>query len=113
MERASQRDVSPTFRQLLGDLGQDLTGLVHDELDLVTKQARTELRSGLLVLGVLTLLSLAGFLTLCAAAVLGLARVLDPALSALAMGAVLTLLAAVFAVAARGRRKETSSGLDN
>ncbi|HET9062706.1 MAG TPA: phage holin family protein [Candidatus Binatia bacterium] len=106
MESASQRDVSPTFRQLLADLGQDLTALVHDELDLVTTQARTELRSGLLMLGVLTLLSLAGVLTLCAAAVLGLARVLDPALAALAVGAVLTLLAAVFAATARGRRKE-------
>jgi hypothetical protein len=95
---------TPSFRDLLGDLGQDVAALLHDEIDLVTKETRTELRANLLVLGVLSVLTIGAVLTLCAAAVLALAHVVEPALAALLVGTTLALVAAGFALAARRRR---------
>lgn len=101
MDRAVRHETNPTFRELLGELGQDVAALLHDEIDLVTKEIRVELRTSLLVLGVLSVLSVAAVLTLCAAAVLGLARVLDPALAAVVVGGALALFAGGFALVAR------------
>jgi len=101
MPSASSHERPPTFRELLDDLGQDVAGLLQDEFDLVTRETRTELRTSLVVLGVLCVLSVAAVLTLCAAAALALARVLEPAVATLVVGAIVAALAAGFALAAR------------
>lgn len=101
-----KHDGNPTFRELLDDLTGDVAALLQDEFDLVTKETRTELRTSLLVLGVLSVLSVAAVLTLCAAAVLGLARILDPALAAVLVGAALAVFAGGFAIAARRWRHQ-------
>jgi putative superfamily III holin-X len=100
----------PSFRELLDDVGQDVAALLIDEVDLVTTEIRTEVRTSLLVLGVLSVLSAAAVLTLCAAAVLGLARILEPALAALAVGCGVAALAAAFAIAARHWRQRADRG---
>jgi hypothetical protein len=92
---------APTFRELLGDLGQDVAALLQDEIDLVTQETRSELRTGLLVLGILSVLSVAAALTLSAAAVLALTRVLEPPLAALVVGLSIALLAAAVGIGAR------------
>ena len=89
---------APTFRELLGDLGQDVAALLQDGIDLVTQETRTELRTGMLVLGILSVLSMAAALTLSAAAVLALARVLAPPMAALVVGLTLALLALAVAL---------------
>ena len=100
-----RHDGDPTFRELLGTLGQDVAALLHDEIDLVTKEMRSELRTSFVLLGTLSAVSMGAIVTLCAAAVLGLARVLDPALAALAVGGTLLVLAGGIAIAARRWRR--------
>ena len=82
-------------------VGQDVAGLLTDEFDLVTKEIRSELRLSLFVLGVLSVLSVAAVLTLSAAAVLGLSRVLEPPLAAAVVGASIAAFAVIFALVAR------------
>lgn len=95
----------PTFRELLVDLGQDVSALVHDEIDLVKTETRTELRRTLLVMGSAAVLIIAAVLTLCAAAVLALARVLDPAVAALAVGGAIAVTAVGVGFAASGQTR--------
>lgn len=101
MHGTTDRERVPTFRELLDDLGGDVAALLNDEFDLVTKEIRAELRTSLLVLGVLSVLGVAAVLTLCAAAVLGLARLLEPPVAASVVGAALAALAVGFGLAMR------------
>jgi len=98
---------TPSFRELLRDLGQEVAALVRDEIDLAKQELRAEiaksLRAGVLGLVLAAVLGLVSLLTLCAAAVLGLAHVMDPAWAALVVGVALGLAAAGFAALARRR----------
>ena len=108
MAATSQGQRSPTFRELLLDLGEDVSALVHDEIDLVKRDTRAELRKTLVVLGSVAVLAIAAVLTLSAAAVLALARVLDPAFAALAVGGAVALIAAGVAFAASGPQQRVN-----
>jgi hypothetical protein len=91
---------TPTFRELLDDLGKDIAALLHDEIDLFQKATLTEIRTRLLVLSVLSVLTITSVLALGAAAVLALARVLAPPVAALAVGLGMAVLTAVFGLIA-------------
>ena len=103
MATSARSERTPTFHELLVDLGQDVSALVHDEIDLVKTETRSELRKSLLVMGSAAVLIIAAVLTLCAAAVLALARVLDPPLAALAVGGAIAVTAVGVALAASGQ----------
>src|SRR5262245_35560383 len=92
---------TPTFRELLDCFAEDVGALIHDEIDLVSRETRSELRTGLTVLGVLVVCGVTAILTLCAAAVLALARVVDAPIAALIVGGVLAVIALAAALYAR------------
>jgi uncharacterized membrane protein YqjE len=98
---------APTLLELVRDLGQNVAGLVRDEIDLAKKELRAEFvrsfRAGVVGLALAALLGAASILTLCAALVLGLAHVIDPAWAALVVGVGLGLGAAISAAVARKR----------
>ena len=96
----------PSFRELMDDFAKDVAGLMHDEIDLVSREMRGELRMGLLVLGVLSVCSVAAVLTLCAAAVLALSRVVDAPIAALIVGLALAVVAAAVGAWARKHRRQ-------
>ena len=102
---------SPRFRELFADLSEDFAALFHDELDLVKRETRAELRSTVIGLGISAVLALAALLSFCAAAVLALTHVLHPAWAALAVGGALAVIATTVALVAtsgwRQRRKPT------
>ena len=91
---------TPTFRELLDDLGKDIAALLHDEIDLFQKATLTEIRTRLFVLSVLSILTITSALALGAAAVLALARVLAPPVAALVVGLGMAVLAAGFGLVA-------------
>ena len=101
-----RHEPTPTFRELFVGLGQDVSALLHDEIDLAKKETRRELRTGLILLGVCVGVGMAAVLTLAAAAVLALARVLEPPAAALIVGASLAAITgACVAFASRWRRQ--------
>src|SRR6185295_7305853 len=81
-----------SFGELLGELANNSAALVRDEIELA-KQEMTEkvsgLRSGVVTLAVGGLIGFVALLTLTAAAVAGLAHVMDTGLAALLVGVVL------------------------
>ena len=101
IQPAHRYEETPTFRELLDGFAVDVAALMHDEIDLVSRETRSELRTGLTVLGVLLVCGVAAVLTLCAAAVLALARVVEAPLAALIVGGALALVAGGVAVWAR------------
>jgi hypothetical protein len=108
MNRGIQRE---SFGDLLGELANNSAALVRDEIDLA-KQAMREkvsvLRSGAVTIAVGGLLGLVALLTLAAAAVAGLAHVMDTALAALVVGVVLAAVGGSIAFIGIGRLKRTS-----
>ena len=106
IQPARRYEETPTFRELLEGFAEDVAALIHDEIDLVSRETRSELRTGLTVLGVLVVCGVTAILTLCAAAVLALARVVDPPIAALIVGGVLAVIAAGAAVYARKHVKQ-------
>ena len=106
MQPAHQHEDIPTFRDLLDHFAKDFSALMHDEIDLVSRETRSELRTGLLVLGVLSVCSVTAILTLCAAGVLALSRVVEPPIAALIIGLALATVAAIVAVWARKHRRQ-------
>ena len=47
---------SPKFREIFADLSEDFAALFHDELDLVKRETRAEVRSTAIGLGIWTAL---------------------------------------------------------
>lgn len=95
MQPAQRHEDIPTFRELFEQFTKDFAALMHDEVDLVSRETRSELRTGLMVLGILSVCSITAILTLCAAAVLALSRVVDPPIAALIVGLTLAVIAAI------------------
>ena len=106
-----RHEPTPTFRELFVGLGQDVSALLHDEIDLAKKETRRELRSGLILLGVCAGLGMAAVLTLAAAAVLALARVLEPPAAALIVGASLAAITGACVAFASWWRRQTDDRL--
>jgi cytochrome c biogenesis protein CcdA len=105
MAKMSPNEPSPSFRELLVDLGVDVSALLHDEIDLVKTEALRALRASLLVFAVAGVLGTAAVLTLCAAAVLALSHVLDPAWAALMVAMGVAAIAFGFALFIRDSRR--------
>ncbi len=100
-----------SFGELLGELANNSAALVRDEIALA-KQEMTEkvavLRSGAVTIAIGGLLGFVALLTLTAAAVAGLAHVMDTALAALLVGVVFALIGGSIAFMGIGRLKRTS-----
>lgn len=100
-----------SFGELLGELANNSAALVRDEIELA-KQEMTEkvsgLRSGAITLAIGGLISFVALLTLTAAAVAGLAHVMDTGLAALLVGAVLAVIGGSIAFMGIGRLKRTN-----
>jgi uncharacterized membrane protein YqjE len=97
-----QRAVTPqvTTAELLERLSADISTLVRDEMELATaelKRKGAKAGTGLGISGAGGLLAVIGLFALTASAILGLSIVLAPWLSALIVGLVLLLVAAVLA----------------
>jgi uncharacterized membrane protein YqjE len=89
-----------TFTGLLGQLANNLATLIHDEIELITQGVREEvgvLRRGVLIVAIGAVISFAGFLSLCAALIIGLTYYMSPVSAALVTGAALALIGVVFA----------------
>jgi Putative Actinobacterial Holin-X, holin superfamily III len=100
-----------SFGELLGELANNSAALVRDEIDLAKQEMREKvasLRSGAITVAVGGLLGFVALLTLAAAAVAGLAHVMDTALAALVVGVALALIGGGISMAGIGRLKRTS-----
>lgn len=98
---------------LLSRLLSDFTALLRNEIALAKAElaeAATSAKLGLVGLAVAAALLLAGFLTLLAAIVLGLAEVMEPWLAALIVGVALTLVGVLLLQSAK--KKFQPSNLD-
>lgn len=83
-----------SFLMLVGELVNNSVALVRDEIALVIQSAREKMgavRRALLLLAVGAIISLAAFLCLCAALIIGLTAVMSPLLAALMVGTALAL----------------------
>jgi hypothetical protein len=108
MNRGIQRE---SFGELLGELANNSAALVRDEIELAKQEMREKvsvLRSGAVTIAVGGLLAFVALLTLTAAAVAGLAHVMDTALAALLVGVVLAAVGGSIAFIGIGRLKRTS-----
>jgi hypothetical protein len=100
-----------SFGELLGELANNSAALVRDEIDLAKQEMREKvgvLRSGAITLAIGGLIGFVALLTLSAAAVAGLAHVMDTALAALLVGVVLAVIGGGIAFAGIGRLKRAS-----
>ena len=108
MNRGVQRE---SFGELLGELANNSAALVRDEIELAKQEMREKvsvLRSGAVTIAIGGLLGFVALLTLTAAAVAGLAHVMDTALAALLVGVVLAAVGGSIAFMGIGRLKRTS-----
>ena len=100
-----------SFGELLGELANNSAALVRDEIALAKQEMREKvgvLRSGAVTIAIGGLIGFVALLTLTAAAVAGLAHVMDTALAALLVGVVLALVGGSIAFMGIGRLKRTS-----
>jgi hypothetical protein len=100
-----------SFGELLGELANNSAALVRDEIDLAKQEMREKidvLRSGAVTIAIGGLIGFVALLTLTAAAVAGLAHVMDTALAALLVGVVLAAIGGGIAFAGIGRLKRTN-----
>jgi hypothetical protein len=89
-----------TFTELLGQLANNLAALIHNEIELMTQGVREKVgavRSGVLIVALGAIISFAGFLSLCAALIIGLTYYMSPVSAAFVTGAALALIGVVFA----------------
>ena len=100
-----------SFGELLGELANNSAALVRDEIDLAKQEMREKvdvLRSGAVTIAIGGLVGFVALLTLAAAAVAGLAHVMDTALAALLVGVVLAAIGGGIAFTGIGRLKRTN-----
>ena len=100
-----------TIRELLRGLVDHSAALVRGEVALAKQEARESLaalRTGLLLTTAGALVAWLALLAFCAAAILGLARLMDPGLAALAVGVALALGAAAAVRIGLGRLRNAS-----
>jgi hypothetical protein len=108
MNQGIQRE---SFGELLGELANNSAALVRDEIQLAKQEMRekvTVLSSSAVTIAVGGLLGLVALFTLTAAAVAGLAHVMDTALAALLVGVVLAAVGGSIAFIGIGRLKRTN-----
>ncbi|MEN3334756.1 MAG: hypothetical protein V7641_4121 [Blastocatellia bacterium] len=100
-----------SFGELLGELANNSAALVRDEIELAKQEMREKvdvLRSGVVTIAIGGLIGFVALFTLTAAAVAGLAHVMDTALAALLVGVVLAVIGGSIAFTGIGRLKHAS-----
>ena len=100
-----------SFGELLGRLADHSSALVRDEMSLAKQELRESVRSlrlGLTTLVVGALIGLIALAALAAAAVIGLAHVIDSAYAALIVGTALGAIGGSVAVTGVNRLKRTN-----
>ena len=89
-----------SFYELLGQLANHSAAVVRDEIALVIRRIRDKVRAGgraVVLVATGAVISLAAFLALCAALIIGLTAYMAPAMAALVTGVALALLGGVMA----------------
>jgi VIT1/CCC1 family predicted Fe2+/Mn2+ transporter len=90
-----------TFTKLLEQLANNLAALIHNEIELMTQEVREKagvVRSGVLIVALGAVFSFAGFMSLCAAVIIGLTRYMAPVTAAFVTGAALAVSGVVLAL---------------
>jgi len=112
MERQGEANMSrESIGELLGQLANNSAALVRDELTLARQEMSEKVnsyRSGAVTVVIGAMLSWIAILTLTAAAVIGLAHVMDAGYAALIVGGVLALVGGSVAMTGIKRLKATS-----
>lgn len=100
-----------SFTELLGNLATDSAALVRDELILARKELSekiSSLRNSIILIATGALIGLVAFMTLCAAAVIGLAPYTGAWQSALIVGIALIVVAGVVSYTGVNHLKTTN-----
>lgn len=89
-----------SFIELLGQLANNATAVVHDEIELVIQGLCEKMRSvrcGILTVAAGAVIGFAAFLSFCAALIIKLTSYMDPVFAALITGAALALFGVIIA----------------
>jgi hypothetical protein len=84
--------------ELLGQLGNNIASVVHNEIELVIlgiREKMSAVRGGVLTVTIGAVISVVAFMCLCAALIIELTSYMAPAIAALATGAAFALIGAV------------------
>jgi putative Mn2+ efflux pump MntP len=100
---ANQGPTAPreSFSELLGQLANHSAAVVHDEIELVVQGIReklTAVRSGVSTVVAGVTISVAAFMSFCAALIIWLSSYMPPVIAALVTGAALSLIGVVITV---------------
>lgn len=97
--------------ELLGQLANNSAALVRDEIALARQEMGEKInsfRSGVVTVAIGAIVGLVAILTLTAAAVIGLAHLMDAGYAALIVGGVLAIVGGIIASTGLNRLKQTS-----
>jgi hypothetical protein len=89
-----------SFSELLGHLAKSSAVMVHDEIELVIQRISEKVkavRSGVLLIVTGAVISLAAFMCLCAALIIGLTSYMSPVIAALVTGVAFALVGVLIA----------------
>lgn len=98
-----------SFSELLGQLAKNTAAVVHDEIQLVIQGIREKVRAvttAILSVAVGVMVGFAGFLSLCAALIIGLTSYMTPDMAALLTGVVLAFIGSVIVLIGYRRLKK-------
>lgn len=112
LDRGVDMNVSrESFGELLGQLANNSAALVRDEIALARQEMGEKVksfRSGVVTVAVGAVVGLVAVLALTAAAVIGLAHLMDAGYAALIVGGVFAIVAGIVVSMGLNRLKETS-----
>jgi len=89
-----------SFSELLEQLAKNSSAVVHNEIQLVIQRISemvNAVRSGVLLIVTVAVISIAAFMCLCAALIIGLTSYMSPVIAALVTGVVFALVSFVIA----------------
>ena len=98
-----------SFSELLGQLAKNSAAVVHNEIQLVIQRISETVkavRSGVLIIVTVAVISIAAFMCLCAALIIGLTSYMSPVIAALVTGVVFALVSVVIAFIGYRQLKE-------
>lgn len=90
-----------SLTELLRQVVSTSAAVIHDEIELVIQGIREKMRaarSGVLLVVIGAVISVAAFMSLCAALIIGLTSYMAPVIAALVTGAALALMGVVIAL---------------
>ena len=96
IDPAIQRE---SFTELLGQLANKSSAVIHDEIELVIQRIREKARAdrgGILTVAIGSAISFTAFMSLCAALIIELSSYMPPVIAALAAGAALAFIGVIF-----------------